>query len=175
MNEDLNRNAILDKIAPDGEPDTNGMVHEDVNCDGALDQGSTDLNGDGVADIVWSEDRDGDGLEGDPDDVNGNCRQDEDYNLNGRLDPGGVLTVNTADPSVTNADGVLTFSLVYKKDYGSWTDVLITATTTVAGTESSVSRVDVLPVAATDVNKVGTAPPGQVSPFGYGHFCAIDW
>lgn len=92
--------------------------------------------------------------------------------------PGDVATVT---PSVTlDSTGSGQFLVTYPKDYAEWVEVNLLATTTVAGTQYSASRVYVLPVAAKDVNNTSVAPPGvnfggskgYGSPFGLWSTCA---
>ena len=63
----------------------------------------------------------------------------EDYNGNGRLDPG--LVVSTAEVSgqsaTTGADGSAAVTLIYPKDHARWVAVQLTATATVNGTQNS--------------------------------------
>ncbi len=60
---------------------------------------------------------------------------EDDTFINGRLDPGGVVSITSS--VTTDSNGFAAFNLVYAKAYGRWTDVEITATTTVSGTEST--------------------------------------
>ncbi len=84
--EDRNHNARLDPgedldgdeyLTPPGGCE--GVLREDVDCDGNIDWINEDLNGDGIFDPGRGEDLDGDRH---PDFI------DEDRNGNGRLDPG---------------------------------------------------------------------------------------
>lgn len=83
----------------------------------------------------------------------------EDLNGNGRLEPGRVATLPATIQ--LDADGSGQFQLTYPKDYGRFVEVLITATATVAGSETTVRRFFTLPVAEDEVDNL----PG-VSPFG---------
>lgn len=67
----------------------------------------------------------------------------------------------------TGSDGTFEFSMLYPRQYGNWTKVRLTATTSVAGTESSDSVIFWLPVLADDLEDSSTPPPGTPSPFGY--------
>ena len=102
----------------------------------------------------------------------------EDYNGNGKLDPGNAFSVN-AD-SATNSAGYAVATITYPKDRANWLAVSLKATAQVFGTEASDSAIFVLPVAAADVNDPTIAPPGRqffdpkssqivvISPYGLG-------
>ncbi len=116
-------------------------------------------------------------------DVNFNAILDngEDFNNNGKLDPGGVAiadpgTVVSAAPGAVDdagkklPTGSAPFEVVYPKDHANWVKVRLTATTRVAGTETSVSS-DFYLTAARDDMKITVSPPGAISPYGT-HTCA---
>jgi len=109
----------------------------------------------------------------------------EDANLNGILDPGedssgqgnnnqvldpsDVATVDT--PTVTtNSSGVADFNVIYPEDRADWVQVRLTATSTVAGSESSTSAVFWLPMLS-DYLTAQTPPPGTPSPYGVATSC----
>lgn len=102
----------------------------------------------------------------DSEDLNDNGILDpgEDINQNGQLTPGNVVSVPTT--VTTSADGTFEFSVIYPRQFGNWTRVRLSATTSVAGTESSDSVIFWLPVAAGDLTNANVAPPGMPSPFG---------
>jgi hypothetical protein len=89
----------------------------------------------------------------------------EDINQDGQLTPGNVVSVPPA--VTTGANGTFEFDVIYPRQYGNWTRVRLSATTSVAGTESSDSVIFWLPVAAADMTNQNTPPPGTPSPFGY--------
>lgn len=96
----------------------------------------------------------------------------QDYNGNGKLDPG--LPVVVSPPSVTtDAGGFATFQLQYGKNYASWLDTIITARASVAGTESVQTLPWGLEVMASDIGDVAVLPPNKVSPFGTGTSCRV--
>lgn len=106
-------------------------------------------------------------------DVNHNGILDpgEDFNGNGKLDPGNVASVTPA--SVTTANGGTGLvKIYYPKDHAYWVKVRLTATATVAGTQSSTSADFWLPGAANDFNQQAVMPPGMSSPYGTAATCA---
>ncbi len=102
----------------------------------------------------------------DSEDLNSNGILDsgEDINQDGQLTPGNVVSVPTT--VTTGADGTFEFSVIYPRQFGNWTRVRLSASTSVAGTESSDSVIFWLPVAAADLTNPNVAPPGMPSPFG---------
>lgn len=88
----------------------------------------------------------------------------EDYNGNGKLDPGNVAGVNDTD--TTDSNGIAVATVTYVKGFATWTAVTLTATITVAGTEFIQQIPFVLPILLADVAQQSPPPPGQVSPFG---------
>jgi len=105
-------------------------------------------------------------------DVNGSgilLSPSEDINGNGKLDPGDVASV-TPGTVTTDSTGTATFSVVYPEDHAGWVQVLLTASATVSGTQSSTSTKFWLPILASYA--AGTAsPPGAVSPYGGANTC----
>jgi hypothetical protein len=93
-----------------------------------------------------------------------------DYNGNGRLDPGLVASSDVANATTANG-GSASVNLIYPKDHAYWVGVRLTATATVAGTQSSTSADFWLPGAAADYSDANTAPPGSHSPYGQGVTC----
>ena len=93
----------------------------------------------------------------------------EDYNGNGKLDPGNAFSVN-AD-SATNGAGYAVATITYPKDRANWLEVSLKATAQAFGTEASDSAVFVLPVAAADVSNAKVDPPGRFSPYGLASIC----
>lgn len=107
-------------------------------------------------------------------DVNRNGILDpgEDVNNNGTLQPGGNTASVTPGSGATNASGTFLTKVVYPKSYAYYVEVLLIATTTVQGTESSTRTTFLLPGASNDFDDEDTAPPGPISPFGVGTTCA---
>jgi len=180
--EDFDADGILDFVNEDVDGDGNLDVDEDLNNDGVWDANEIDYDGDGNMDVdedtdndglldVWTEDWDGDGdvVADSTEDTNGNGLQDEDYNVNRRLDPGTVLSIS--GDAETNEFGEVVFALRYQKDYANWVDVEITATAQVVGSDSSISSAFELIPTADDVKDIAKAPPGAISPFGNGDSC----
>jgi hypothetical protein len=111
MNEDDNRNGILD-LEEDGAP---GWDNPEASRNDPID-------------TIWYSGSVGtlaDTSSGSP---------------NGRLDPGGVVTI--PESVVTGEDGLAAFKIKYAKDFGTWVDVEIRATTPVSGDISS-SQIEV--------------------------------
>lgn len=109
---------------------------------------------------------------------NGIYEVSEDYNHNGKLDPGNVAAaspgsvVTSATASGSLPAGSATFQVVYPKDHAFWVTVELTATATVAGTQASTSTQFRLDGAAADYTNSGVAPPGEVSPYGVANVCS---
>jgi 5-hydroxyisourate hydrolase-like protein (transthyretin family) len=95
----------------------------------------------------------------------------EDINLNGRLEPGNVVSApSTVD---LNDNGVGFFELIYPQEVANWVRVRITATAVVQGTEAREVREVILPALADDVNDPDVSPPGRISPFGVATSCDV--
>jgi hypothetical protein len=109
---------------------------------------------------------------------NGIYEVSEDYNHNGKLDPGNVAAaspgsvVTSATATGTLPAGSATFQVVYPKDHAAWVTVALTATATVSGTQSTTSTQFQLEGAAADYSSATTAPPGEVSPYGVASTCS---
>jgi hypothetical protein len=95
----------------------------------------------------------------------------EDFNNNGKLDPGFVASV-TPSSGTTDATGTLLVEVTYPADHANWVTEKLIATATVSGTESSTSITFLLEGLAADYTTQTTAPPGQVSPYGQANSCA---
>jgi hypothetical protein len=94
----------------------------------------------------------------------------EDANGNSQLTPGNVVAVPSS--VTTGADGTFEFSVIYAETYANWVRVRLTASTTVAGTESSDSVVFWLPASSDDMDTNDAPPGGQLnSPFGTSASC----
>jgi hypothetical protein len=114
---------------------------------------------------------------------NGIYEASEDINNNGKLDPGNIAavspgTVTTAATSVTTGsttttiNGSAALTVTYPEDHALWVQVLLTATATVSGTETSTTSTFWLPILSTYVTTTTTTPPGYVSPYGIAASCA---
>ena len=99
-------------------------------------------------------------------DKNGFLDAGEDTNGDGRLQPGipGVISPATV---VTDSTGFAKFNLLYGEQYALWVDFEITASATVAGTESK-TTFNYFPAAAmaSDLSDQYVTPAGAKSPFG---------
>lgn len=93
----------------------------------------------------------------------------EDTNGNGRLDPGLPVVVTPASVT-TGANGFANFKLQYGENFSTWVDTLITARTTVGGTESIKQQDYFLYALLSDMTGEAT-PANVVSPFGTGSSC----
>ncbi|HEY0339411.1 MAG TPA: Ig-like domain-containing protein [Steroidobacteraceae bacterium] len=100
-------------------------------------------------------------------DLSGVYNSAEDINHDNVLEPGDIAIVTT-NPIVTGADGTATFTIEWPEDHSQWVAVDLTATASVAGTESSSTTSFVLPVLATYLTTITSSPPGAVSPYGVG-------
>lgn len=94
----------------------------------------------------------------------------EDYNGNGKLDPGLVVSSDVSS-AVTANGGTAAVNLIYPKDHAYWVAVRLTATATVNGTQSSTSQDFWLPGLAADFDSQNIQPPGPSSPYGQGTTC----
>jgi hypothetical protein len=102
---------------------------------------------------------------------NGILEPGEDYNSNGKLDPGLVANTDVATATTANG-GSAGANLIYPKDHAFWVAVRLTATASVSGTQSSTSAVFWLQGLAADFDSQTTDPPGYISPYGIANSCA---
>ncbi len=104
---------------------------------------------------------------------NGAIDSGEDLDNDGTLDPNATVVVSSPSgtlPVITGVDGSADFTINYPKDYAGWTQVRITANTSVGGSEGSHSIKLALPMSADDA----TSPPGAPdSPHGV-NICTVD-
>ncbi|MET0321637.1 MAG: Ig-like domain-containing protein [Duganella sp.] len=108
----------------------------------------------------------------DNEDVNRNGILDagEDFNGNGKLEPGIPVTIT---PTVTtDATGRATVSLVYPRDRVNWLDVNLTLRGQSNGSESTYTSLVHLLGLSTDYTNQNVAPPGAVSPYGVATTCS---
>ncbi len=101
---------------------------------------------------------------------NGILDSGEDTNGNGTLEPGNIASV--PDSVTTGADGTVEFGIVYPREYAQWVYVRLTASTGVAGTESTHTVKFWLEISAADTDNTDVAPPGETSPFGAAAGCS---
>ena len=99
------------------------------------------------------------------DDNDGILDAGEDANGSEKLEPG--LSFSTTPSGKTDSSGVAEISILYPQDRGGWTDVRLTITGIVEGTEGTyTSATFTLPVAASDLTDQNVQPPGVISPYG---------
>ncbi len=105
---------------------------------------------------------------------NGVLDPGEDFNGDGRLQPGNVISVTTAQTPTASATGIAktdatgraTITLLYAESYVPWIKVRLVAQAIVSGTESSNEAIFVVPGLATDFTSQTNPPAGTTSPFG---------
>lgn len=108
-------------------------------------------------------------------DYSGVVSVSKDFNGNGSLQPGNVISVNGGPNTVTvttDASGFATLNLVYAESYASWVEVTLKAAATVAGTESSNEANFWVVGMKSDFTKDGGPPAGLISPFGERPTCS---
>ncbi len=145
-----------------------------------------DIDLDGVLDTLLAEDINNDGFDNNPgaplcaerptavpcdDDYfdDGTEQQSEDFNENGLLTPGNIVSVPTT--IALEADGTAQFNLTYAQQYAYWVQVELRAIASVSGTEAIETQTFYLPGAASDFSDEKVNPPGNPSPFGTGTNC----
>jgi hypothetical protein len=101
---------------------------------------------------------------------NGVLDPTEDFNGNGRIEAGNIVTV-TPSNAVTDADGFVLVNIYYPQEHAYWLEIDLSANTTVQGTEYVRSSVFTLPGLAADYTSANVSPPGVVSPFGSAGSC----
>src|SRR5262249_4080526 len=105
-------------------------------------------------------------------DINFNAILDpgEDFNGNGRLEPGGVATVNPT--ATTDSSGIAFAVITYPKSYAFWVEVTLEARTGVTSNDPPTTQTFFLEGLASDYADPNVSPPGQTSPFGISGNCA---
>ncbi len=111
---------------------------------------------------------------------NGVLDAGEDFNGNGALEPGNVISVTTSTQTTAASTGILTtdatgrgtVSLIYAESYAPWVEVKLRAEAVVSGTESFKEAIFFVPGLSDDFNSATNAPAGAVSPFGV-NACAV--
>jgi hypothetical protein len=102
-------------------------------------------------------------------DRSGTFNLNNDFNHNGRLDPGIPLNLSTGGK--TDSSGTAIITLTYPRDRANWLDVELTIRGNSSGTEATYVGYTLLPGLATDFNRVGVSPPGVISPYGQATDC----
>ncbi|MEO8080284.1 MAG: Ig-like domain-containing protein [Caldimonas sp.] len=105
---------------------------------------------------------------------NGILDAGEDFNGDGRLQPGNVISVTTATTPTAGASGLAktdsngraTITLLYAESYAPWVEVALVAQAIVSGTESSTQAVFFVSGSAPDFTSATNPPAGVISPFG---------
>lgn len=101
---------------------------------------------------------------------NGILDAGEDFNGNGKLEPGIPVTIT---PSVTtDASGQAVVSLVYPRDRVNWLDVQLTLRGQADGSESTYTSLVHLLGLSSDYTNENVAPPGATSPYGVAMTCS---
>jgi hypothetical protein len=103
---------------------------------------------------------------------NGIFETSEDVNNNGVLDPGNVAAVSPGSV-VTDSTGSANVNVTYPEDHALWVQVLLTATASVSGTQTSTTSKFWLPMLAADIINPAVEPPGLISPYGINVNCHI--
>lgn len=84
--------------------------------------------------------------------------------------PGSVASTDNSSVQTTTG-GTASVNVIYPKDHANWVQVVLQATATVSGTQSTASATFILPGATDDYNSQTTAPPGEFSPYGMTGTC----
>lgn len=113
--------------------------------------------------VCNSEDDNNDGVITDSEN-NGILDPGEDLNGDGELTPGNVAIVAPGTVT-TDANGIASFAITYPQNYAMWVIGRITASASVAGSESRSSGGFYFPASADDL-KPDVSPPNGTSPFG---------
>jgi hypothetical protein len=100
--------------------------------------------------------------------LNGILDAGEDYNGNGQLTPGNVVSVPQS--IISDNNGVAVFNVTYGQSFASWIQVDLVVSDRADGTENRTSLRYKLPVSSTHVRTKGSPPP--LNPFGAGANCA---
>lgn len=90
---------------------------------------------------------------------------DTDENSDELIWPGNIATVSQGVVT-TDSSGAANFTVDYSQEYAQFIQVSLEARANVGGTESLNSAVFLLPVIATDVNKLEISPPGRLYQMG---------
>ncbi len=96
--------------------------------------------------------------------TNGILDAGEDFNGDGRLQPGIPVAVTISGR--TDANGVATVTMRYARDLANWLTINLNISAIVAGSEARYTARETLFGVAEDFNRSAVIPPGRVSPFG---------
>jgi hypothetical protein len=103
---------------------------------------------------------------------NGIYESSEDVNNNGKLDPGNVAVVSPGSVT-TDSTGSGSLTVTYPEDHALWVQVLLTASTSVTGTQASTTSKFWLPMLAAYITNIDQSPPGTIGPYGTNANCHI--
>ncbi|NQZ26545.1 MAG: Ig-like domain-containing protein [Colwellia sp.] len=111
---------------------------------------------------------------------NGILDAGEDFNGDGELTPGNIVTFSTGDTTtanfVTDASGHALIKVYYQQSYARWLDIRLIVSGKVIGSEGSTQTIFTLPVLAEHVNSEDASPPHQGlnhrGPFGLSNVCS---
>jgi len=103
---------------------------------------------------------------------NGIYESSEDVNGNGKLDPGNVAVVSPGSVTTDNT-GSASINVTYPEDHALWVQVLLTATSSVTGTQASTTSKFWLPMLASYITNIDQSPPGTIGPYGTNANCHI--
>lgn len=98
-------------------------------------------------------------------DLDGVLDEGEDVNNSFQLEPFSPARIEGPEPTI-NENGIAEIDLIYPQSHNGWTEVELTVTATVTGTESFSSTRFFLEGLAEDFTNVDAPPPGQISPYG---------
>ncbi|QTH63990.1 Ig-like domain-containing protein [Psychrosphaera ytuae] len=178
VNEDVDQDGRLDTINEDLDADGNldtfafydvddGTYGRDLNNNGNLEANEInileDIDNDGNLDVI-EYDYNGDGIV-DQEGIN------EDYNRNGSLEPGNVVSV--IGSLLTDENGTTSVGLRYAESFGAWVGVNLVVKAKVAGTEYQRSVPLMLPFSAEDVTDEQNPPTSNL--FGSDGNCATSF
>jgi hypothetical protein len=76
------------------------------------------------------------------------------------------VAVVTPGSVTTDSTGTANVLVTYPEDHAEWVQVLLTATSSVTGTQASTTSQFWLPILATYVTNIEQVPPGDTSPYG---------
>lgn len=103
--------------------------------------------------------------------LDGRLDTGEDTNGNGQLTPGNVVVASPGSVT-TDAAGRASFNLQYGEQFADWVRVQIVARASVGGTESKQSISFDVPALASDLTAETVTPAGVKSPFGESSSCS---
>jgi hypothetical protein len=88
----------------------------------------------------------------------------EDFNNNGRLEPGIPVAITISGK--TDSNGTATIAMRYARNLANWLTIDLTISAIVAGSEARYTAHETLFGVAEDFNKGSVLPPGRFSPYG---------